>query len=271
MPRARIYNTEAIVLRASPLGEADRLLTLLTPGMGKLQATARGVRKPTSKLGGHLDLLTRSSLTLAKGQSLDTITGAEAQETFPLVKGNLERLSRAIYMAELMDSFSPLEAPSPPVYTLFLEGLRGLGIEADSDLLLRYVELQLLGLSGFLPELQRCAECHGQLAPSRHLWSPAAGGVVCPACSGSPSGATNLSLNGLKVIRFLSTATAASATMVRVNAPLHRELAAIMDAYLRYTLERELRSVAFLRSVSRAKAYAGLPPSGNESEVPAGH
>lgn len=271
MPRVRIYNTEAIVLRASPLGEADRLLTLLTPGLGKLQATVRGVRKPTSKLGGHLDLLTRSSLTLAKGQRLDTITGAEAQETFPLVKGNLERLSRAIYLVELVDSFSPLEAPSPAVYTLFLDGLRALGIEADSDLLLRYMELQLLSLSGFLPELQRCAECHGQLAPSQHLWSPIAGGVVCPACSASNSGATDLSLNALKVLRFLSTATVSSATMVRVNAPLHREMSAIMDAYLRYTLERDLRSTAFLRSVSHTKAYAGTPRPVDESEVPVGH
>ncbi|MDO8750991.1 MAG: DNA repair protein RecO, partial [Dehalococcoidia bacterium] len=207
MPRVRIYNTEAIVLRASPLGEADRLLTLLTPGQGKLQATARGVRKPTSKLGGHLDLLTRSSLTLAKGRSLDTVTGAEAQETFPLVKGNLERLSRAIYLAELVDSFSPLEAPSPAVYTLFLEGLRGLGTETDSNLLLRYMELQLLSLAGFLPELRWCAECHGQLAPAQHLWSPGVGGVVCPGCSASHSDAINLSLNALKVLRFLSTAT----------------------------------------------------------------
>ena len=271
MPRVRIYNTEAIVLRASPLGEADRLLTLLTPGIGKLQATVRGVRKTTSKLGGHLDILTRSSLTLAKGRSLDTITGAEAQETFPLVKGNLEKLSRAIYLTDLVDSLCPLEAPNPPVYTLFLDGLRALGIEADSDLLLRYMELQLLSLSGFLPELQRCAECHGQLAPSQHLWSPIAGGVVCPACSASRPGATNLSLNALKVIRFLSTATVSSATMVRVNGPLHRELAAIMDTYLRYTLEREMRSAAFLRSVSHARAYAGSRPSENESGVPAGH
>ncbi|MSQ22091.1 MAG: DNA repair protein RecO [Dehalococcoidia bacterium] len=271
MPSVRIYNTEAIVLRASPLGEADRLLTLLTPGLGKLQATARGVRKPTSKLGGHLDLLTRSSLTVAKGQSLDTITGAEAQETFPLVKGNLERLSRAIYLSELMDSFCPLEAPSPAVYTLFLDGLRALGVETDSDLLLRYMELQLLSLSGFLPELQRCAECHNSVAPSLHLWSPAAGGVVCPSCSAAHSDAANLSLNALKVMRFISTATVSSATMVRVNAPLHRELAAIMDAYLRFTLEREMRSAAFLRTVSRARAYVGLPTSGNESEVPAGH
>ena len=271
MPRVHIYNTDAIVLRASPLGEADRLLTLFTPGLGKLRATARGVRKTTSRLGGHLDLLTRSSLTIAKGQSLDTVTGAEAIESFPLVKGNLEKLSRAIYLAEMVDSFSPLEAPSPAVYTLFLEGLRGLGVEADSDLLLRYMELQLLSLSGFLPELQQCAQCRGQLAPHQHLWSPSAGGVVCPACSASRSGATNLSLNAIKVLRFLSTATISSATMVRVNAPLHRELAAIIDTYLRYTLEREPRSAAFMRSVSRTTAHAGSPPSGNESEVAAGH
>ncbi len=270
MPRVRIYNTEAIVLRASPLGEADRLLTLFTPGMGKLQATARGVRKTTSKLGGHLDLLTRSSLTLSKGQSLDTITGAEAQETFPLVKGNLERLSRAIYLVELVDSLSPLEASSPAIYTLFLEGLRGLGVEADTDLLLRYMELQLLSLSGFLPELQRCAECRNPVAPSQHLWSPIAGGVVCPACGASRPGATNLSLNALKVLRFLSTAAVSSATMVRVNASLHRELAAIMDVYLRYTLERELRSTAFLRSLAHTRAYAGTPRPLNESEMPVG-
>ena len=165
MARPRIYNTEAIVLRTSPLGEADRLLTLLTPGLGKLRATARGVRKPTSKLGGHLDSLTRSSLTLAKGQTLDTITGADTRETFPLVKGNLDRLSRAIYLTELVDTLSPLEAPNPAIYTLFLEGLRLLGTDADPDLVLRYMELQLLSHSGFLPELHQCVECHGQIAP----------------------------------------------------------------------------------------------------------
>ena len=259
MPRPRVYNTEGIILRATVLGEADRLLTLLTPGLGKLKATARGVRKPTSKLGGHLDPLTRSSLTLAKGQSLDTITGADSIETFHSIKGNLDKLSRAIYLADLVDSFSPLEAPSPAVYQLFLDGLRALGTEADPDLILRYMELQLLSLSGFLPELQRCPECHDTITPNHHLWSPIAGGVVCPACSASHPGAIDLSLNALKVVRFLSTATVSSATAVRVIPPLHRELAAIMDAYLRYTLERELRSAAFLRSVAHTRPLAIAP------------
>lgn len=263
MSRPRIYNTEAIVLRTSPLGEADRLLTLFTPGLGKLRATARGVRKPTSKLGGHLDSLTRSSLTLARGQSLDTVTGADTQEAFPLVKSDLGRLSRAIYLTELVDAFNPLEAPNPPVYTLFLEGLRMLGTEADTDLVLRYLEIQLLGLAGFLPELQRCVECRGQVTPKEHYFSPAGGGILCPACSPSHPGAMSISVEALKVVRFLSTATMPSAVLVRVKPPLHRELAALMDSLLRYTLERELRSTAFLRAVTQLRPHVGMPaPAG---------
>ena len=268
MSRPRIYHTEAIVLRTSPLGEADRLLTVFSPGIGKLRATARGVRKPTSRLGGHLDPLTRSMLTLTKGQSLDTITGADARESFPGVKSDLGRLSRAIYLVELVDLLNPLEVPSPGTYSLFLEGLRGLGTGADADLILRYLELQLLGHGGFLPELRQCAECHGQISPRKHFLSPAAGGVLCPACRPSHSDAMSLSLDALKVLRFISTATMASAIQVRVNQPLHRELGALLHALLRYTLERELRSVAFLRSVNQTSRHARIPESIGRTREP---
>ena len=259
MSRPRIYDTEAIVLRTSPLGEADRLFTLLTPHLGKLRVTARGVRKPTSKLGGHLDSLTRSSLTLARGRNLDTITGADTRETFPLLKGNLDRLSRAIYLTELVDAISPLEAPNPAEYTLFLDGLRILETDADPELVVRYMELQLLSISGFLPELRHCVECHGQVTPDQHLVSPAAGGVVCPSCRSTHSDAMRISLNALKLLRFLSTATMPAAVSLRVKPPLHREVAAVMDAFLRRTLERELRSAAFVRSVTRPISQVDIP------------
>ena len=263
MSRPRIYDTEAIILRTTPLGEADRLLTLFTSELGKLRVTARGVRKPTSKLGGHLEPLTRSSLTLARGQSLDTVTSADAREVFPSVKNDLGRLSRAIYVAELVDAFNPLEAPNPPVYTLFLEGLRMLGTDADTDLVLRYFELQSLGHAGFLPELRWCTECHGQIIPREHYFSPAASGVLCPACRTSHSDAASISVEALKVLRFLSTAAMPLAVLVRVKSPLHRELATLMDSSLRYTLERELRSAAFLRAVTQPRPHVGIPaPAG---------
>ena len=71
----RIYRTEAIVLRRSELGEADRVLTIYTPQWGKLRTIAKGVRRPASKLRGHLELFTRAKLLLARGRNLDVITG----------------------------------------------------------------------------------------------------------------------------------------------------------------------------------------------------
>ena len=251
MPRPHTYNTEAVILGTAPLGEADRLLTLFTPTLGKLTATARGVRKPTSKLGGHLDSLTRSSLTLARGRTLDTITGADTLEAFLPMKSNLVRLSQALYLAELVDVLNPTEAPNPPAYALLLEGLTALGSQDDTEVLLRYLELRLLAYTGFLPELHHCVECHGLLSPGEHLFSPQAGGVLCPSCRPAHPDAAQLSVDALKVLRYLSTATLQSAALLKVSQPLHSELARLISAFLRHILEREVRSVAFLRSLHR--------------------
>ena len=88
--RPRSFKTECVVLRSRDMREADRLVTLLTPSMGKLTVTVRGARKTTSRLGGHLDVLNRANLTLALGHRIDVVTGAESLETFGGVKADLE-------------------------------------------------------------------------------------------------------------------------------------------------------------------------------------
>ena len=253
MSRPRLYTAEAIVLRSSPIGEADRLLTVLTPWMGKLRITARGVRRPKSKLGGHLEPLTRSTLTIAKGQNLDTVTGADAMEMFSALKGNLSRLSAALYLTELVDSINPLESPNLPGYFTYLEGLRAIEMRNRMDLVLRYLEICLLGQAGFSLELRQCVECRNQVTEGKHRFSARAGGVLCPACQTSIPGVKSLSLEALKVLRFFSTATLSSSLMVNVGPALQRELNALMDSYVRYTLERELRSASFLRSIENMK------------------
>ncbi len=253
MSRPRIYSVEAVVLRSSPIGEADRLLTVLTPSIGKLRITARGVRRTKSKLGGHLEPLTRSTLTIARGQNLDTATGADAREMFSALKENLPRLSAALYLTELVDSLNPLEAPNPPGYFTYLEGLRAIEIQNKTELVLRYLEICLLGQAGFSPELRQCVECHSPITEGNHRFSARAGGVLCPACQASLPGVRPLSLEALKVLRFFSTATLSSALMVNVGPALQRELNTLMDSYVRYTLERELRSASFLRSIENMR------------------
>jgi DNA repair protein RecO (recombination protein O) len=254
-----IYDTEGIVLHTSPLGEADRLLTVMTSSLGKLHVTARGVRKPTSKLGGHLDPLTRSSMTLVRGRNLDTITSADSRETFGAIKSNLYRLSQAIYLAELVDLINPLEAPSLASYTLFLNGLRILSTNDDLDLVVRYTELQILNVAGFLPELWHCVECYSDLAPGQHLFSPAAGGIVCPLCRTTSEDSIRISLNALKLLRFLSTTNLSTAISLRVKVELHREVSDLMVGFLRRILDRDLRSNAFLRLVNRPSSNLANP------------
>ena len=123
MPRERLYRAEAIVLRRMNLGEADRLLTLYTPEWGKIRVLAKGVRKPTSRKAGHLELFTHSRLLIAKGRSLDIVTQAETITPFLLLRKDLIRTSYAYYVAELVDRFLEEGEESPALFRLLLESL----------------------------------------------------------------------------------------------------------------------------------------------------
>lgn len=244
MPRPRLYKTEGIVLRHSPLGEADRLLTVLTPGLGKLRLVARGVRRVTSRLGGHLDALNRVALGLARGQNLDVVTSAEAMETFRPLKENLEGVAMGIYAAELVDAFMPQEAPNPTVYSLLLETLHALATPGDHDLALRYVELRLLEQSGFLPELDCCVACRAQAAPDQYAFAPVAGGLLCPACAHGT--ATPISVKALVLLRQLRDSPGAEARCLSPDRDSASEMEALLAACTRSVLEQGVASASFL-------------------------
>src|SRR3990170_1939622 len=101
MSKPRTYQTEAIIIRKTKLGEADRILTLYTPYLGKIRAVAKGVRRPRSKMSGHLELLTHSQVSLARGRNLDTITGCQTINSFLPLKSHLWLTACALYVAEL--------------------------------------------------------------------------------------------------------------------------------------------------------------------------
>src|SRR5690242_17067299 len=131
MREQRTYSTDAIILKHSDLGEADRILTLLTPYRGKYHAVAKGARRPVSRKAGHLELLCHSRLHLAQGRNLDIITQAQTHDAFlALRQGNDTWYSTcAIYLAELVDRFIEDDTQHEDVYNLLLKALR----ELDSD------------------------------------------------------------------------------------------------------------------------------------------
>ena len=257
MSRERLYRTEAIILRRSDFGEADRLLTFFTPHRGKLRAVAKGARKPTSRKSGHLELFCHTRLLLARGRNLDIVTQAETVEPFLPLREDLLRTTYAYYAAELVDRFLGDEDENRPVFDLLLSVFGWLGQADDLALAARFFELRLLALVGYQPQFFQCVSCQTQIEPAINFFHPGEGGVLCPRCGEGRSEASPLSLNALKVLRFLQTRDYDTIRLLRVRPLLHTALEAIMLHYITYTLERDLKSVDFLRHLRRQMQMAG--------------
>jgi len=246
MSRPRTYQTETIIIKKIKLGEADRILTLYTPHLGKIQAKARGVRRPRSKLAGHLELLTYSLVSLARGRNLDVITGSQTINSFLPLKSDLWLTSCALYVTELVNQFTPDYVENYPLFQLLLETMEHLCQASNKELTLRYFELHLLNEVGYRPQLQQCVSCQRPLEPTANSFCPGSGGMLCPNCSPNEPFSYPLSVNAQKVLRLLQNSDYDTASRLKIDAGLSRELEKALSGYLKYFLEREVKSAAWL-------------------------
>lgn len=251
MPAPRLYKTEALILRQRKFGEADRMFTLLTPTYGKMDVKAKSVRKTTSRMSGHLQPLNRLMLQLAQGKVNDVVAGCETLESFQPLRDDLDRLSEALYVSELVERMAAEHVPNYLTYRLLIDTLHRLEEEGASDVALRHFEMSLLDQSGFRPELDRCVGCGTAIEQERHFFAPQAGGVACPSCAPESGGARSLSLNALKVLRVLQREPYNKVARLQLDAPLAQELERHLRSYIVCVLERDVNSAAFIDRLRR--------------------
>ena len=244
--RSRTYRCEGLTLRKTAFGEADLVVTLFTGDRGKVRAVAKGARRSSSKLVGHLEPLTLSRLSMAKGRELDIVTQAQSEDGFTALKEDLASLTRGLYVAELLDGFGPEDSPSPGLFRLAVNVLRALPGAPEPEAPLRYFEFHLLRLNGMLPELYQCVECRRDVEPEAHRFSVNLGGVLCPNCTPLEARVRPLSLRAMKVLRLMHRGSLGEVSALRLNPPLAAELKAILSGAVRYWLGKEVRSGAFL-------------------------
>ncbi|HUV76389.1 MAG TPA: DNA repair protein RecO [Dehalococcoidales bacterium] len=249
MPNPRTYQTEAIVIKKTKLGEADSILTLYTPRLGKIQGFAKSLRKPRSKLAGHLELLTYSLVSFARGKNLDTITGSQTINTFLPLKSDLWLTSCALYATELVNQFTVDHVENYPLFQLLKETMEQLCQADNKELILRYFELHLLSGVGYQPQLQQCVSCHSPLQPTTNSFCPSAGGMLCPRCSPEQPLSYPLSVNAQKVLRLLQSSDYDTANRLKIDPELSHELEKVMSHYLKYLLERDVKSAAWLETL----------------------
>jgi DNA repair protein RecO (recombination protein O) len=249
--RSRSQRVEAIVLRHTDWGEADRMLWLFTREIGKVRVIAKGVRKPRSRKAGHLEPFTRVELLLAHGRDLLIVTQAEAIDAYLTLREDLVRVGYASYIVELLDRFTYEEGENTTLYRLLAETLSRLNKEAQPAFAVRYYEVRLLDQVGFRPQLFHCVNCGEEIHAEDQYFSFDKGGVICPKCGLNEPGARPVSMPALKILRHFQRSRYAEAQRARLSSSVDLELENLMGYYLTYLLERGLNSPAFLRQVRR--------------------
>lgn len=238
-------NTETLVLRTRPLGEADRLVTLFAWRKGKISAVARGARKTTSKLASGVDLFTYAHMALYRGKSLYTVTQVQAKQRFSTFHQDPFRYGYAFYFSELVDRYL-VEGEGPEeLGSLLLGSWRFLDGGGDARLLARFFELKLLSLSGYAPRLNECTGCLGKLQPE--YFSLKTGGMLCADCGQQLKNLFKVSPGSISLANYLITCSFRELSRLRASRRQLAELKKINLSLLAYYLEiKECQSLKYM-------------------------
>jgi len=250
MRQARTSRAEVVVLKGIDYGETDKILTLYTLHGGKVRAVAKGVRRVTSKMGGHLDLLAHATVLLVHGRNLEIVTQGRGLHSFPHLREDLGRMAKAFYAVELVDRFTEDQQPNPDLFRVLVRTLERIDEAAEPDKALLLFTLQLLALSGYRPQFHQCVLCNTAIQPGNNYVAAALGGVLCPSCGPTQAIARPISTPALKLLRNFQT-RGESMLDVPVGQQIIDEVDSALSAYVQFLLERRPKSAAFLDTVRR--------------------
>ncbi len=250
MPEFHSFRVEAVILRHSDYGEADRMLTLYTAQLGKTRALVKGARKITSRKAGHLEPFTHVKLQLAKGRDLPLVTQADTIDSFMPLRENLLLTSQASYIIELLDRFTYEDgSDNSSIFRLLTDTLGRLAAGSDAWIVTRYYEMRLLDYLGFRPQLFECANCRREILPEDQFFSYSAGGVICRNCAPRLTGLTPISVDTLKYLRHFQRSKYADAARALPTTSSRAQAEELMQGYFTFLLERELNTPGFLKKI----------------------
>jgi len=243
---SHLYRDTAVVLRTYKLGEADRIVVLLTEQHGKVRAVAKGVRKTKSKFGARLEPMSHVQLLLSQGRELDIVSQADSVESLAPLVGDLDHLTAGISVLEAADQMALEREPNPRLYRMVVGALRTIA-ERGGSLVVPAFYWKLLAAEGVRPELDVCVRC-GEQGPLV-AFDMDQGGVLCRTCR---TGAA-ISDPALELMRMILGGRLNDALAAPPSKVTHEVMAHATRA-LEHHIERRLRSVALFESAGFEQA-----------------
>ncbi|HYE81167.1 MAG TPA: DNA repair protein RecO [Clostridia bacterium] len=249
-----ISKTEGIVLKHTNLGEADRILTILTRNNGKIKAIAKGCRKPKSSLLSSSEVFVFSEFVLYKGTNFHHISQAVTRETFYNIRKDLLKLSYATYFAELAETVTDEDIPSEKLFLLLAKALYYLSTgEIPMGLIHLAYQLKLMDISGYRPNLTKCAIC-GKVREDYIRFSVELGGIICRECGSDENlrkdGNTfRISQGTLEAFKFLLNTEISRLNTKKIDNTSFNEIDKIARAFIQLHLDKRFKSLDFLDDI----------------------
>ena len=248
--KKKYLQTESIVLKVYDCGEADRIFTLLSPLNGIIRVVAKGIRKPKSRMGGHIDVMSKVNAYISLGENLSNLSQVEIIDNYSLLKKDLSVISIGFYLLELCEKFSVENDPNNDIYQHLSLTLDLLLSSSNKNILIRWFEINLLIISGFLPELYTCLISGEKLSEGDHLFSSINGGLVDKKFATSTDNYILMDKNSIKSLRFLSNNSWSDVEKIKIPNNSLEKLRIVMRKYIQAITNSQINSEKFLSKVS---------------------
>lgn len=249
-----IYETKAIVLRSTPYGEADRIVSLYTLDFGKVKGVAKGAKRSQKRFGNTLEIGSYVSLSFFEKENIELVrlSHCDLIRSLKGLREDIVKLAWASYLIELINELTAERIQNRALFRLLLFFLHWIDREPLREEILRVFEIRLFSLLGYQPQFTSCRRCQMELAEEKNFFSAKDGGVLCPSCAASRPGLVSISLGAVKTLCLAQTLPLEKVERISFSLQSLKESEAVLSNFLNQYLGKDLKSKKFLAQISHA-------------------
>jgi len=248
-----LYKSEAIVLRSINLSETDKLVTFMTKRYGKVKCVVKAARKIKNRFGASIQPMSHSYLIYfgKENQTLYRLNQSDIIHSFQPIRDDLRKIYTGIYINELVDILTPEAHPEPSIFRLLIESLLTLESIASLNTLVPLFEIQLMGRSGYAPQLMHCTICKKSAETKIIGFSFEHRGIVCVSCSFKVQPEMRFQAGTLKYLKKLKTMDVRHANRLKFPKNVKLEIEQLTHRLVLSYTGHELKSYPFIKSMAR--------------------
>lgn len=250
MQKGKEISITAFTLKSFDFGDYDKILALFSKEAGIVRVLAKGIKKPTAKLGGRLELLNSNKLVIRQGSNLGTVLQCETYKNFPLLRTDYDKLIYSLYLGELVLLFSHEGEPSEAIFDLLVKTFSSIEKSKQPLTQIIWFQMRLLSIMGYHQNLESCEFCHNELEDlnQRLGFSLMTGSIICPNCLKSSYDYKLIDDNFLKLLKIIRVLEVENTDDFDLPEDILNKIQDTIKEYLSRLSERKIKTLSILES-----------------------